>query len=292
MKKIKLIYNSMAGQNRFKHSLDDIIGRFNLAGFEVAVYKITKGADPTEFILDSKDAHAIVVAGGDGTLNKIVNIIMKNNVKVPLGVIPAGTSNDFAAHIGMPADFKRSVDKILNNEVEKVDVGLVNGTYFINVLTAGLFSSTPYKTDKRLKDAFGKASYFMTAVKQPFSYKPFYIKIEAPGYIIEEKTAVFVVLNGGYVGTMSQFSKGTSIQDGKLDMIILRDCKVADYIKIIAAAGEGNHLDNENVIYLRESEFKISLVKGSCDTPDVDGDEGPEFPLNVTCIKDGLNLFL
>lgn len=287
MREIKLIYNALAGQNKFSHSLDEIIGQFNKAGFKVSVYRISKGMNPETFVTDIKEdnTQAIVVAGGDGTINKIVNIIMKNKIKIPFGIIPAGTSNDFAKHMSIPFDFKEAVDKILSNNVQPIDVGFVNGNYFINVLSAGLFASTSYKTDKRLKDAFGQISYFLTAIKQPFMYKPFQIKIETDEYTIEEKTAVFAVFNGSSVGRIDKFSKESSVQDGKLDLVLLRDGKLVDYIKLVGEIDERNHLEDDNIVYLREPKFKISVLKGSCDRPDIDGDEGPDFPLNIECVS-------
>lgn len=293
MKKIRLIYNAYAGQNKFKMSLDKIFEKLCTLGFEVSVFRTTKGASMEEFIINSKDAYAIIVAGGDGTINKVVNLMLKNGVNIPLGVIPGGTSNDFARHIGMTGSFEKCLDKILNGTVQEVDVGWVNGEYYINVLSAGVFASTSYKTDKKLKDTFGQASYFMTAAKQPFKYKPFELEIETnDGAIIKEKTAVFIIFNGSSVGRIDKFSSKSSIRDGKLDMVLLRDCKLPDILRLLGEIQDGNHLNDESIVYLKGEEFKIALTKGKCDRPDIDGDEGPDFPLHVKCMKGALKLFI
>ena len=293
MKKVRLIYNAYAGQNKFKMSLDKIFEKLCNSGFDVSVFRTTKGANMEEFIKSSKDAYAIIVAGGDGTINKVVNLMLKNDVNVPLGIIPGGTSNDFARHIGMTGSFEKCLDKILKGNIEEVDVGLVNDEYFINVLSAGVFASTSYKTDKKLKDTFGQASYFMTAAKQPFKFKPFELEIETDdGAVIQEKTAVFIIFNGSSVGRIDKFSSKSSIRDGKLDMVLLRDCKLPDIIRLLGELQDGNHLDDESIVYLKSEEFKINLVKGKCDRPDIDGDEGPDFPLNVKCMKGALKLLI
>ena len=293
MKKIRLIYNAYAGQNKFKMSLDKIFEKLCRPGFEVSIFRTTKGANMEEFIINSKDAYAIIVAGGDGTINKAVNLMLKNGVNVPLGIIPGGTSNDFARHIGMTGSYEKCLDKILKYNVEEVDVGWVNGVYFINVLSAGIFASSSYKTDKKLKDTFGQASYFMTAAKQPFIQKPFDLEIQTDdGAIIKEKTSVFVIFNGSSVGRIDKFSSKSSIRDGKLDMVLLRDCKLPDIIRLLGELQDGNHLDDERVVYLKGEEFKISLIKGKCDRPDIDGDEGPDFPLNIKCMKGALKLLI
>ena len=217
---------------------------------------------------------------------------MKYNINVPLGIIPAGTSNDFATHLGLYGNLEMAVDKIIEGHIEEIDVGKVNDLYFINVLSAGLFSSTSYKTDKRLKELLGHLSYFLTAAKQPFEQRPFKIRIETTDAVIEEKIMVFVVFNGSTVGRIDLFSDEPSIQDGMLDIVMLRTGKMNETLKILGEFENKEFLSNDNIVYLRDKKFKITLLEGTCDRPDVDGDEGPEFPLNVECVERGLKIFL
>ncbi len=293
MKKIRLVYNKSAGQNKSSEIISDIIGKFSENGFEVTAFRASRENSAEEFIKETpEDTYALVVAGGDGTINKIVNFMMKYNIKVPLGIIPAGTSNDFANHIGLLGEIDKAVDRIIEGNVEGIDVGRVNDTYFINVLSAGMFSSTSYKTDKRLKEMLGQISYFLTAAKQPFEQRPFKIRIETKDAILEEKVVVFIMFNGSSVGRINLFSHESSIQDGMLDMVILRKGKLNDTLKILGEFENGEFLANDNVVYLKDKNFKITLLEGSCDRPDVDGDEGPDFPLEVECVEKGINMFL
>ena len=293
MKKIRLIYNKSAGQNKSSEIISDIIGRLSENGFEVTAFRASKQNSCEEFIRKTeKDTYAIVVAGGDGTINKVVNFMMKYNIDIPLGIIPAGTSNDFANHIGFYGNIDMAIDKIIQGNIEGVDVGKVNDTYFVNVLSAGMFSSTSYKTDKRLKEIFGHLSYFLTAAKQPFEQRPFKIRIETEDAVLEENVIVFIVFNGSSVGRIDLFSDNSSIQDGILDMVILRNGKINETLKILGEFENSEFLSNDNVVYLKDKKFKITLLEGKCDRPDVDGDEGPEFPLEVECIEKGIKMFL
>ena len=293
MKKIRLIYNKSAGQNKSSEIISDIIARFSEAGFEVTLFSASNENPCEEFIAETpKDAYAVVVAGGDGTINKVVNLMKKYEIEVPLGIIPAGTSNDFANHLGLFGNIDLAVDKIIEGNIEGVDIGKVNDTYFVNVLSAGMFSSTSYKTDKRLKEIFGQISYFLTAAKQPFEQKPFKIKIETDDAVFEENVVVFLVFNGSSVGRIDLFTDNSSVQDGLLDLVILRHGKFNETLKILGEFENGEFLSNDNVVYLKDKKFTISMVEGKCDRPDVDGDEGPEFPLNVECIEKGINMFI
>ena len=293
MRKIRLIYNKSAGQNRSGEIIDDIIGAFTENGFEVTAFRASKENPSDEFIRQTpKDTYALVVLGGDGTINRVVNSMKKYNIDVPLGIIPAGTSNDFATHIGTYGNLDLAIHRIIKGEVQDVDVGKVNDTYFINVLSAGMFSSTSYKTDKRLKDLLGHISYFLTAAKQPFEQKPFRIRIETEDAVLEEDVIVFLVFNGSSVGRIDLFTADSSIQDGLLDMVILRNGKLNNLLKIIGEFENGEFLSDDNIVYLKDKKFKITMLDGKCDRPDVDGDEGPEFPLEVECIEKGLKLFM
>lgn len=294
MKKIKLVYNSGAGQSKFTYFLDTIIEKFMSNGFEVSVFRAGKNTNLYEFLkeCDSEDIYAIVVAGGDGTINRVINVMMKNNIKIPLGIIPAGTSNDFARHIKMPQNFSECIDKILAGNVQQVDVGLANDKYFINVCSAGLFTNASQKVDPKLKNAIGHMSYIIAAGEQLFKFRPFQVKIETNKEMYLEKINLFLIFNGSSAGGIDKFTTDSSIQDGVLDVVIIKNCKFYQIPRLIANLLTGRHLENENIIYLKEDYIKITKIKGKCDNPDVDGDGGITFPLEVKCIKNGLNIFL
>ncbi len=294
MKKVKLIYNSGAGQSKFRYFLDPIIEKFMQNGFEVSVFRAAKKTNLYEYLkdCDNEGVYAIVVAGGDGTINRVVNVIMKNNIKTPLGIIPAGTSNDFAKHIKMPNNFSECIDKILAGNVQKVDVGLANDKYFINVCSAGLFTNASQKADINLKNSIGKLSYFITAVDQFFKFRPFDIRVETSDKTFNEKINLFLIFNGSIAGGIDKFTDNSSIHDGLLDILIIKRCKIMEVPNLLAKVFSGKHFDDEHIIYLKEKNIKISKTRGKCDDPDVDGDEGPKFPLEVKCVENALNMFL
>ena len=294
MRKIKLIYNSGAGQSKFKYFLDIILEKFMENNCDVSVFRIDKKTNLYEYLKDSEkeDIYAIVVAGGDGTINRVVNVMLKNNINVPLGIIPAGTSNDFARHIKMPNNFSECIDKILAGNIQSVDVGKANDKYFINICSAGLFTNAPRNTDTKLKNVIGKLSYFVTAVKQAIIFRPFTARIETDTQSIIEQINLFLVFNGNTAGGIDLTQSQSSIQDGLLDVVIIKKCKLSDASVILGKILAGTFLEDKNVIYLKEKSLKIYRVKGKCDEPDVDGEPGLKFPLEITCVKKGLKMFL
>ena len=123
-------------------------------------------------------------------------------------------------------------------------------------------------------------------------FKPFEVKIETENDIYIEKVKVMLVFNGSSVGRIDKFSDNSSVQDGKLDLVLLRDCKLNEIVKIVGEILDRTYLENPNVIYMRENRYKISLIDGKCDNPDTDGDIGPGFPLDVECIENGIKIFM
>lgn len=298
MKKVKLIYNPQAGQSKFTHSLDSIIEKFELYNIEVIVYRVKDFESLDESIKESKNEgiDAIIVAGGDGTFNRVVNSVMKFNLDIPLSLIPAGTSNDFALHIGMPNDFNECIEKIVNSQVQKVDVGLVNNKYFINVCSAGLFTNSSQRADKKLKDMIGKPSYFITGAKELFKFKPFTVRISVQDKVIEEKINLFLVLNGSSVGGMKYFSYNSSIKDGLLDLVVIKNCSAKEVVRLLVRLLQnilsGHFTKDKNVLYIKAKEIKIEKIDGECDMPDVDGEPGVDFPMNISCINGAINMFI
>ena len=293
MKKVKLVYNSIAGQSKFTYFLDSVIEKFMQNDLEVVIYRAGQKDNLEELLKnsDKEELYGIIVAGGDGTLNKVVTIMMKYNIKTPLGVIPAGTSNDFARHINMPNSYVESVEKILKNNVESVDVGKANEKYFINVCSAGLFTNSSQKADPDLKKTLGKASYFITGAKELFKFRPFSVRIKTDSEEFLEKINLFIIFNGSSVGGMKYLSSDSSIQDGLLDLIVIKNCSLHEVTRLLAKVLSGN-LEDKNIIYRKTKSVVIEKLRGKCDRPDVDGDEGPDFPMNVECVKDAINMFL
>lgn len=294
MNKVKLIYNSGAGQSKFSYFLDTIIEKFMENDIEVLIYRAGEKDNLEEFLKDSdsENLYGIIAAGGDGTLNRVVNIMMKYQIKTPLGVLPAGTSNDFAKHIKMPKDFSECIDKILANNVMPIDVGQVNDKYFINVCSAGLFTNSSQRADKKLKKILGKLSYFITGAKELFKFRPFSVKIETDDEMFFEKINLFLIFNGSSVGGMTYFTSDSSIQDGLLDLVIIKNCSLHEVGGLVANIMAGRSVDDKNVIYKKTKTINIQKLKGNCDRPDIDGDEAPNFPLEVKCIENGINMFL
>ena len=158
--KILLIVNPVAGSGNIKKDVSHIIENFNNSGFEVDT-EFTTPEKNAEKIVEEKanDGEIIVAAGGDGTLNEVVNGITKFQKNVKMGFIPFGTTNDFARTLNIPID-KFSLSKEINKTIEKkCDTGNFNGIYFNYVSAFGTFAKTSFSTQRKFKNKFGRLAY-------------------------------------------------------------------------------------------------------------------------------------
>ena len=158
MKKFLLAYNPVSGDAMFKKKLDDIINRFQSRDCIVIPYRTKKESYDPFFAacIHELNADGVIAAGGDGTLHKIINMMLKENLDIPVGIIPSGTSNDFASYLVIEDNFDQYIENICVGKAQYVDVGSVGDEYFINVASAGMMTSVAHEVDTRLKNTFGK----------------------------------------------------------------------------------------------------------------------------------------
>ncbi len=288
MKKIVLVYNPVSGKAKFKSNLDSIIEKLQTRGCMVIPYRTTPdNADLAEFIRQA-DPEGIIAAGGDGTVHEIVNLVMKEGLKLPVGIIGSGTSNDFATYLRL--DTEEYFDRIAQGLTMPVDLGKVGDEYFINVVSAGMVTSIAHEVDSRLKNIFGKMAYYVQGLKTLPQFKALDMVIKADDEIINEKAYLFLIVNSSVVASFKNAARQASVQDGKLDLLLMKQCSLPELMIIAADLMAGKDVTSRNeVVYRQAASFEVI-----CDTElvsDLDGEEGPALPLKVETIPHAIELY-
>ena len=148
------IYNPHAGMERIRSNLLDIIDIFSRDGYEVTVCPTRKRGDGTEATVKMKEGYDILVCcGGDGTLDEVVAGMMKRSDRIPIGYVPAGSTNDFARTLQIPSNMQRAAEVISEGREFKCDIGSFNDRPFVYVAAFGLFTKVAYSTDQNMKNA-------------------------------------------------------------------------------------------------------------------------------------------
>ncbi len=289
MKKVKFIYNPYSGENSIINDLDKVIFINQKYGYEVVPFRISLEQDLTQAFEDIKENYGyILVAGGDGTVDSVVNTMKALKVDLPVGILPTGTANDFAKYVGMPADIEEACEQILNSEPTLVDVGRINDKYFINVASTGLFTDVSQKTDINMKNAIGKMAYYIKGIEQLPNFRKLKICVESDEMVFKGDMYLMLVFNGQTAGNFKLAYK-SSIMDGKLDVIIVKAALVKDFIGLFIKMLKGEHLDDENsLVYFKTNKLTVKCHEDI--VTDIDGERGPDFPLVIECVKGGLSL--
>ena len=292
-KKVKLIYNPAAGDKSFNSHLDNFLKQFQAAGFKVDIFRSMEPGDFGEGLEDVDQSYeAVIIAGGDGSASEIVNLMQKRKIDLPLGIIPAGTANDFASFLGMTKNIDNSIKRILDWNIKEIDVGRVNDRYFLNVCVGGIISQIAHGTETEMKNRLGKVAYYLQGLKELPNIKSMKLKIETSQKIIEGDFLGFFIFNSKDAGGFKNIAKLASIDDGLFDLLAV---KTGNILKLSSAAADlfnGKDIKNENLIYLQDKKFKIEMVNdGKKQYCDIDGEKGPAFPLEIKLIPSAQKVF-
>jgi YegS/Rv2252/BmrU family lipid kinase len=181
----------------------------------------------------------VIVGGGDGTLNAVVDSLMETNL--PLGILPLGTANDLARTLKIPQNIKGACDVIVQGKLKSIDLGRVNGKYFFNVASLGLSVQITEKLSRGLKRRWGVFAYAITALQVISQTRPFSATIKANGQVIQVKTIQIAIGNGRYYGGGMTIANDAAIDDQRLDLYSLEFKKWWQIFPLIWRLPKGEH---------------------------------------------------
>ncbi len=289
MRKVRFIYNPRAGETSIGEWLDRIAALYQSRGLMLSLFRLDFNA-PIEMAVDDID-HTydhILIAGGDGTVNFVVNLMKQRSVNVPVAVLPLGTANDFAKAFGMPSDIEKAVCAILDGETRPIDIGVANGVWFVNILSCGLFTSVSQNTPTQMKNIFGRLAYLAGGALELANYHKINLKIESDGGNFEGDALILLIFNGKTAGSL-KLARTSELDDGLLDVLIIKGHNPVETFNAVFlhVSGMSKKYPRE-IIHIRCS--RLTANAASQETTDIDGQPGPDFPLDVRCDKGGLRV--
>ena len=288
MKKVRFIYNPYSGENNIINELDNVIKLHQEVGMTIVPYRIQKGKDLAEAldIIDETYSY-ILIAGGDGTVDSLVNAMKHRNINIPIGILPVGTANDFGKFINMPSEVQEACKQILDSKPVAVDVGKINDDYFINVASTGLFTDISQKIDSNLKNTIGKLAYYLKGIEELPNFRKLKVKLSSKECDYEGEMYLLLVFNGKTAGNLNLATEA-EITDGKLDVIMFKAIQIIELLPLFIKLLKGEHLDSDKVVYFKTDDVYIESPEDI--VTDIDGERGPDFPLRIQCIKGGIKL--
>ena len=222
-KKMLFVFNPKAGKGKIKTHLLDIIDVFSSHDYEITI-RSTQA--PRDAYLKAKEyadkVDLIVCSGGDGTLDEVVTGIMEQKSQVPIGYIPAGSTNDFANSLFMPKNMVKAAEMIMEEELYHCDIGRFNQQTFAYVAAFGLFTDVSYETDQDLKNVLGHVAYVLEGMKRLFDIKSYHMKVTSDELEVEDDFIVGMITNSRSVGGFKNLTgKNVDMNDGLFEVTLI-----------------------------------------------------------------------
>lgn len=290
-KRARIIYNPTSGKEMFKRALPDVLIKLEKAGYEASAYATERSGDATkeaERALE-QEYDLLIVAGGDGTLNEVVNGIAEQPNRPKLGIIPMGTVNDFGRALHLPSNIMKAVDVIVNGHTTQVDIGKMNSRYFINLAAGGKLTEVSYETPSKLKSIVGPFAYYIKGFEMLPQMKAVDIRIEYDGEIFQGEALLFLL---GLTNSMAGFEKlvpDAKLDDGYFTLIIVEKANLAELGHIMTLASRGEHTKHPKVIYKKAKSVSISSFANM--QLNVDGEYGGKLPGNFLNLERHIEVF-
>lgn len=224
MKKLLLVMNPYAGMRKGKRYLADVVELFNRADYLVLTH-MTAGQGDCARVVErmAKDVDLVVCAGGDGTFNEAVTGLMRSGCEVPIGYLPCGSTNDFAASLNISTNVVQAAKDILDGVPTAVDVGRFGERYFTYVASFGAFTKASYATSQNVKNALGHMAYLLEGIQELSQIRRTHVRLELEDRVIEDDFLFGAVSNSTSVGGILTLSpKLVDLQDGKFELLLVR----------------------------------------------------------------------
>lgn len=268
MKKLLFVYNPRAGKEMLNPRLSDVLDIFVKAGYEVTVHPTQAYRDAyyqiKEYEVGKYDL--IACSGGDGTIDEVATGMMKRREMgkdvVPVGYIPAGTTNDFAKSLHIPRKPLAAADNAVKGVPFPCDIGKFNDSVFVYIAAFGIFTDVSYETDQAVKNVLGHMAYILEGAKRIFNIPSYKIKVEHDGEAIEDEFIFGMVTNSRSVGGFSNMvGKNIVFDDGLFEVTLIKTPKNPIALQEIIAALLIEQVDTKHMYTFKTKKITFDSVE-------------------------------
>lgn len=264
MKNLLLVLNPCAGQRKANRVLPEIIRIFLDAGYRCEVFVTAAGGDATRYVAErAAQFERVVCIGGDGTLNETIAGLKQANVDLPIGYIPAGTTNDYANTLGLSSDVLKAAHDAVEGTICRLDVGRFNGRYFTYTASCGAFTKASYSTPQSMKNSLGHLAYVLEGVKELATLRPFHLRVETSESVLEDDFLFCSITNSTSVGGILKLdAEMVALNDGRFEVMLVRNPTTPMQLSTILHALTALDLPNEMVHF-----FSADRISVECAAP-------------------------
>ena len=291
--KTLFVYNPHAGMMQIKNHLYNILNTFAAADYDLTVLPTRKQGEAISYVKKhASEYEFIVCSGGDGTLNEVVNGLLRSGQEkiAALGYIPAGSTNDFASSLKLPKSMEKAAELITGGVPVPYDVGMFNSKYFVYIAAFGAFTKVSYSTPQDTKNIFGHMAYLVEGIKSLAEIKAYKMKVKYDDMSIEGKFIYGMVTNTMVVGGLYKLDpKTVKLDDGELEVLLVREPKSILELSEISSYMLGS-IDKSDLVLSFKTK-KISFENYNNVPWTLDGEYGGDAGnITIRCINKAINI--
>lgn len=288
MRKAMLIINPTSGGEKaldYKEKLENKAKEY----FEYVETKITeKAKDATAFAEEAskENYEAVIVFGGDGTVNEVISGIAEKDYIPKLGIIPGGTGNLITKLLEISQDIDEAIDQLDFNKTNAIDIGKANKSYFGYIFSVGSLPEAIHNVEIEDKTKYGVLAYAINTIKSVIKDEAFNIKIETENGSYEGEASQVLVLLSNYYADKKIFEEN---KDGYANILILKNASIISKLSLIPDLLKGDIVENDNIEYIKAKDITISS-----DTKlesDIDGDQSDDLPVKITVLGNHIEIY-
>lgn len=225
MHNLLLILNPTAGQKKAVRNLADIVSIFNRADYDTHVFVTAERGDATEAVKRFGPSMDVVVCcGGDGTLNETVTGVIDGELDLPIGYIPAGSTNDFAMSLHLSGDVLEAARRITTGKPAAYDIGQWGEQrYFTYIASFGVFTRASYNTPQNIKNALGHVAYVLEGIQELSNIRKEHIRLTVGEEVLDDDYLFGAVCNSTSVGGVLTLNPAyVDLADGQFELLLIR----------------------------------------------------------------------
>ena len=288
MKKAMVIINPTSGGEQalnYKEKIENKAKEY----FEVVETRITeKALDATYFAEEAakEKYEAVIVFGGDGTVNEVISGIAEKEYIPKLGIIPGGTGNLITKLVQIDQDIDKAIESLDFNLTNKIDIGKANDHYFGYIFSVGSLPEAIHNVEIEDKTKFGMFAYAINTVKSVIRDEVFNIKVETENGNYEGDASQVLVLLSNYFSDKKIFDEN---KVGYANILILKDASIFSKLSLIPDLLKGDVVENDSIEYI-----KAKMIKISSDIEiesDIDGDQSDDLPVEIKVLGNHIEIY-
>lgn len=248
-KKALFIFNPHAGKGQIKTRLLDVVDKLTKDGYDVTVHPTQSRGDAVTVVSESAGEYDLCVcSGGDGTLDEVVTGMMRTDVRIPIGYLPTGSTNDFANSLKIPKKAAAAIEAAVHGRPFLCDIGRFNDDVFVYIAAFGLFTDVSYETRQEMKNIFGHMAYILEGMTRLSSIKSYNVTVTADGKKLEGDYLYGMVTNSHSVGGFQNITgKNVELDDGLFEVTLIKRPRNVVELNQIAAALIGGRFDTQQM---------------------------------------------